>query len=62
MTEKIVNGIYFKNPYKAEENNITEKVYENSKNLHDFEKLIDKYRKQLQPEFNVVNQSKVKRK
>ena len=54
MTGKVVNRIYFKNPHTAAANNITEKVYENNKNLHDFEKLIDKYREQLQPEFNVV--------
>lgn len=62
MTGKVVNGIYFKNPHTAATNDITEKVYENSKSLHDFEKLIDRYREQLQPEFNVVIQSEVKRK
>ena len=61
MTGKVVNGIYFKNLNAAAANSITEKVYEKNNNLHDFEKLIDRYREQLQPEFNVVIQSEVKR-
>lgn len=62
MAGKVVNGIYFVNPHAAAENDITEKVYKKSENLYDLKKLIDRYRGQLQPEFNVVIQSEVKRK
>ena len=62
MTGKVVNGIYFKNPHKAAANDITEKVYKNGNYSYNLEKAIDKYRQQIQPEFDVVIQSEVKRK
>ena len=62
MTGKVVNGIYFKNLHAAAANDITEKVYKNSNYSYDLEKVIDKYREQLQPEFDVVIQSEVKSK
>ena len=62
MAGKIVNGIVFNNPNAAAEPSFTEKVYKKNENLHDLKKLLDRYRGQLEPEFNVVIQSEVKSK
>ena len=62
MAGKIVNGIVFNNPNAAAELSFTEKVYKKNENLYDLKKLIDRYREQLRPEFNVVVQSEVKSK
>ena len=62
MAGKVVNGIVFNNPNPAAGLSFTEKVYKKNENLHDLKKLIDRYRGQLQPEFNVVIQSEVKSK